>query len=224
MTFRRETFRMEKPVAANYVTPSGVMCVQVLVPDDVEHVALLQGLMAQLTNMDNWQGTEADRAQLSYLWEASYVLTDWSVCEVADYAQIDIFCINSELLSGAGTKTYNASATLPFGYSMSNTNNSGYGFEDFLYLKAGEYNYHGWASLITNGGNTVVAIVDGVSVIDTIIASVSQAGAFGTRVHHTGSFTIPADGLYRIVAANDGTGGGANRQMNWISHHIRRVP
>lgn len=140
------------------------------------------------------------------------------------YPTIDLFCINSELLSGAGTKTYNASATLPFGYSISNTNNAGYGLENFVWLPAGEYDYDGWASLITNGGNTVVAVVDGVSTIDTIIPAVSQAGAFGTRVQHTGSFTIPDSGLYRIVAANDGTGGGANRQMNWISHHLRQVP
>jgi len=143
---------------------------------------------------------------------------------VTQYPTIDIFCINSELLSGAGTLTYNASTSLPFGYAISNTNNSGYGLENFVYLPAGDYDYDGWASLITNGGNTTVAIVDGVSVIATIISAVSQAGAFGTRVHHTGSFTIPDAGLYRIVAANNGTGSGANRQMNWTSHHLRQVP
>ena len=223
MTFRRESFRMEKPVAANYVTPSGVMCIQVLVPDDVEHVALLQGLMAQLTNIENWQGTEADCAQLSYLWEASYVLTDWSVCEVADMAQIDLFTINAVPLAGAGALTYNASATLPFGYAMSNASTTLYGMEQPVWLAAGEYDYDGWSSLTTNGGNTGVTITDGASVIDTILASVNQSGTFGTRVHSTGTFTIPDDGFYKVVAANNGTGAGAGRQANWISHHIRRT-
>jgi len=91
MTFKRETFRMDKPIAANYVTPSGVMCVQVMIPDDVEHVAILQGLMAQVTNPENWQGTEADRAQLAYLWEVPYVLTDWGQCVTQLLPTINLF-------------------------------------------------------------------------------------------------------------------------------------
>lgn len=210
-----------------YPATDETQCIEVIIPAGDEFKALLAGLIASASDVRSYADPESVAADgQAAIWDTAYSLIDWVGCppEVILYPTIDLFCINSELLSGAGTLTYNASATLPFGYAISNTNNSGYGMENFVWLPAGEYDYDGWASLITNGGNTVVAVVDGASTIDTIIASVSQAGTFGTRVHHTGSFTIPDDGLYRIVAANDGTGGGGNRQMNWTSHHMRRVP
>lgn len=223
MTFRRESFRMEKPVAANYVTPSGVTCVQVKVPDDNEHVALLQGLMAQLTNPDNWQGTEAERAQLAYLWEVAYVATDWGQCVTNNLLQIVLFTINATPLAGAGSLSYNVSSDLPFGFTQFNTGGTLFGMEQPVWLPAGEFTYQGWSTRSTSGGNTDVAITDGTTVIDTIVTGVNQNGTFGTRIQSTGTFTIPTTGLLKVVAANNGTGVGAGRHMNWISHHIRQI-
>ena len=136
---------------------------------------------------------------------------------------VDLFTINATPLAGAGALTYNASATLPFGYSMSNANTTLFGMEQPVWLLAGEYDYHGWSSFTSFGGNTDVAITDGASVIDTIVSNVNQSGTFGVRIHSTGTFTIPSTGMYKIVAANNGTGAGAGRQANWISHHIRKT-
>lgn len=168
-------------------------------------------------------------ADLSYPEQSHQVV--WDLLQFIEYPidfespppmlQIDLFSANATPLAGIGTLTYNASTTLPFGYAIATQNITLYGMEQPVWLRAGEYDYIGWASLSTNGGNTGVAITDGVSVIDTIIASVSQNGAFGTRVKHTGSFTITDDGLYKVVVGDLGTAGG--HVANWTSHHIRQT-
>lgn len=134
---------------------------------------------------------------------------------------IDLFSVSATPLAGVGTLTYNASGALPFGYAISTQNTTLYGIEQPVWLPAGEFDYVGWASLSSTGGNTGVAITDGASVIDTIIASVNQSGAFGTRVKHTGSFTIPESGLYKMVVGN--VSASAGNVANWISHHIRQT-
>jgi hypothetical protein len=144
-----------------------------------------------------------------------------AIPEEADLQTINLFALNATPLNGFGTVSYNASATLPFGYSMSTQNVNLHGMELTVWLKEGEYDYIGWSSLTTNGANVSVALTDGGTVIDTIIASVSQNGAFGTRVKHTGSFTVPASGFYKLVVGDLGTAGG--HVTNWISHHIRRT-
>jgi len=81
MTFKREYLALPKPIAAQYATPSGVVCVQVVVPDGLQHLALLQGLMATLTDANAWQGDDADRAALAAIWQNAYTLTDWEGCD-----------------------------------------------------------------------------------------------------------------------------------------------
>lgn len=171
-----------------------------------------------LTGYDEETDLEAINDFLMLL---QYHLLDNPPISAVDMEHLDLFSVNAGLLSGAGSLTYNASASLPFGYSMSQQNVANYGMEHFVWLKAGEYDYIGQASLSTNGGKTDVAIVTGVALIATIIDGVSQNGAFHTRVKHTGFFEIPEDGLYRLIVADDGSQ--ANHVCNWTSHHIRRT-
>lgn len=140
---------------------------------------------------------------------------------VTTFPTIDLFALNATPLAGIGTLTYNANANLPFGYAISTQNITLYGMTMPVWFRAGDYDYIGWASLTTNGGNVSVAVTDAGGLVDTIIASVSQNGAFGTRVKHTGSFTIPEDGFYNLVVGDLGTAGG--HVVNWISHHISQV-
>lgn len=136
---------------------------------------------------------------------------------------IDLFTANGGPLAGAGSLTYTTGSSLPFGYYMLTANTTLFGMENDVWLAAGDYNYIGWASLSATGGNSEVVLTDGASVIDTIIAAVSQNGAANSRVKHTGTFTVPDDGFYKVVAANNGTGSGSNRQCNWTSHHLSQT-
>lgn len=167
-------------------------------------------------------------ADLSYPEQSHQVV--WDLLKFVEYPleiagvnmlQIDLFTVSADRLAGVGTLTYNPSASLPFGYSVSTANTTLHGMTQPVWLAAGDYAYTGWASLTTTGGNTGVAITDAGGVVATIIASVSQAGAFGTRVKHTGTFTIAASGLYNMVVGDLGTA--ANHTANWISHHIRQT-
>jgi len=204
-------------IANNYITsPAGV----VISP---ENQSLIVAALNVLNNDFVWEDYEDFQDEIEALLADTQhaVMTTEIPPPVNTMLNIDLFCVNGSPLAGAGTLTYNASATLPFGYSMSNQNITLYGIENDVWLRAGDYDYVGWASLTTSGGNVGVALTDGSSVIDTIISSISQNGAFGTRVKHTGTFTVPDDGFYKIVAADLGTAGG--HVCNWISHHIRQT-
>jgi len=80
MTFKREFFACAKPITENYVVPEGTMCVQLIIPADDEHFALLQGLMAKLTLQENWQGDEAEAYNMAASWQMAYVLNEWLNC------------------------------------------------------------------------------------------------------------------------------------------------
>jgi len=208
-----------------YPATDETQCINVIIPAGDEFKALLAGLIVEAADVNNYADPSSAAADgQAAIWDEAISQIDWTGCAVIEgMPQIDLFTINAVPLAGAGALTYNASASLPFGYSMSNASTTLFGMEQNVYLRAGEYEYDGWSSLTTNGGNTDVAITDGASVIDTIISNLAQGGAFGTRVHSTGTFTIPDDAFYKVVAANNGTGAGAGRQANWISHHIRRT-
>jgi len=208
-----------------YPATDEVQCIQVKIPAGDEFKALLAGLMVSASDVNNYADPSSAAADgLAAIWDQAYSEIDWNGCIVIDgMPQIDLWTINAIPLAGVGTLSYNTSTAIPFGYAMTNANTTLYGMEQTTWFRAGEYNYSGWSSNSPIGGNTDVVITDGASVIDTIVSNLSQLGTFGTRVNSTGTFTIPADGFYRVVVANNGTGSGSNRQCNWTSHHIRRT-
>lgn len=223
MTFKREFFALAKPLVGNYSVPSGTLCVQVLVPDSPEHLALFQGIIATLTDWQNWQGLEEDAKILAYEWLERYTLTDWEDCVIRTLVQIDQFAFNAAII-GAGSLSLSFSASLPFGYANFTPNTSGAAMKNTVWLAAGSYVYTGQSTQSTNGGNTVLLVTDqSLVTIDQIGGTIAQNGTFGTRITTTGTFDVPDDGLYEIVVANNGTGAGAGRQANWISHHIRQT-
>lgn len=188
-----------------------------------EQQSLVIQAVAIYNDNREWEDYETYGDDIDALVAASeYALQIEDTSQVS-FPAIDLFTINATPLAGAGTLTYNSNTGLPFGYTMSNASTTLFGMEQPIWLAAGDYDYHGWSTFTTNGGNTDVAITDGSSVIDTIVTGVNQSGTFGVRIHSTGSFTIPDDGFYKVVAANNGTGAGAGRQANWISHHIRQT-
>jgi len=80
MTFKREYFACAKPLTENYNVPEGTFCIQLIVPADDEHVALLQGLMAKLTIKENWQGDEIEAQNMAYSWQVAYERNEWINC------------------------------------------------------------------------------------------------------------------------------------------------
>jgi len=203
MTFRRENFRLEKPVAANYVTPSGVMCVQVMVPDDNEHVALLQGLMANLTNAENWQGTEAEKAQLSYLWEVAYVQTDWGQCvtpsEAGNQARVSLWHRWAQIAAGNALQV-NVDATVLYGhYVRQNTAASGDETYQDCWLSAGTYAYRVlYYRLTVNGQLDLLLVYQPDSSITTIVTAAEMYGTALQNQVISGTFTISNSGQYKL--------------------------
>jgi len=224
MTFKRETFRMDKPIAANYVTPSGVMCVQVMIPDDVEHVAILQGLMAQVTNPENWQGTEADRAQLAYLWEVPYVLTDWGQCVTQLLPTINLFSVNASVSGGA--LTFTQGAFMPFGYSMDTDIVANRNIRHNVWLPVGTYEciWH-YAKTVSSGNADLLLTDDSGSVYETIANNIDMYGLFNARFVNGQQFDVTAEGFYQIRVANDGTKNAASAgyRVSSTSIHIRQI-
>lgn len=225
--FRREYFSLPKPIAANYDTPSGVLCVQVSVPDDVEHLRILQGLMAMATQPDFWQGSEAEAAQRAYLWEVAYEATTWEDCQVDRLPTIDVYLCNEAVVSG-GTLTYTTRAELPFGFTMfSDTTINRYITAQSYWLKAGTYSYSGWYTKNTSSGIVSVSIGNAGGSINVGSGSVDQyAAAFGGRFQLTDSaVVIPDDDFYNFEVRNKGLKNASSTgySVNWCSHHLRQV-
>lgn len=188
-----------------------------------EEQSLVIQAVAVYNDAREWQDYETYGDDIDALVSASEYALQVEDTSQVNMLQIALFTINATPLAGAGSLSYNLSADLPFGYTQFNTGGSLFGMEQPVWLAAGNYSYAGWSTRSTSGGNTDVAITDGTGVIATIITGLNQNGTFGTRIQSTGTFTITAAGLYKVVAANNGTGSGAGRHMNWISHHIRQT-
>lgn len=77
---RREIARLDKPITAQFDSPSGLSCVTVQTPDSFSHRALLQGMLSHLCDKDFWAGELADREAMAQLWLDAYTATDWSDC------------------------------------------------------------------------------------------------------------------------------------------------
>jgi hypothetical protein len=84
----REMFELPKPIAAQFPLVDGMMCVEVLIPADLEYLYLLQGLIAKMTDYWSWVGTDEERKSRAKLCLDAYIETDWSQCmnceDVAD--------------------------------------------------------------------------------------------------------------------------------------------
>lgn len=78
--FKQQYARLPKPFASTFDSPLGLSCLTVLYPNSAMHLALLQGIIANLTNPDFWQGTDSEIDAMSDLWLTAYTETDWSTC------------------------------------------------------------------------------------------------------------------------------------------------
>jgi len=209
--FKRQYFTFEKPIAANYDTPSGVSCIQVYYPDDIEHLYVLQGLMAALTKPDFWDGTEAEIDYRAYLWEVAYETTNWSDCEVATMpglmSRVTLWHMDAEVtVNDAGNAiaiSHDAGADFAH-YAQQNPPTLNSQSSQLVRLQAGSWKmrmlYHG----LTSSGKCQLYWLK---------ADFSDSGAIGAELDmyadgfnqiHTGTFTIPDDGDYRITWSNTG--------------------
>jgi len=160
--FKRPVYRFEKPIAANYETPSGVSCVEVHLPDALDHLAILQGLMAVLAKEDFWDGTEAERAQLSYLWEVAWAANDWSNCmtpkEAGEQDNITLWHIFST--KDAGNNFISNKAVNNGGVTFQNTSADGDQWHtDRFNLRAGTWRVRMLCVKLSSGGKLYVNLV-----------------------------------------------------------------
>jgi len=80
MSSRRQIFPFEKPLASQYSVPSGAFCIEILVPDALEHLYVVQGLLAACTRPEFWDGTEEEQNALAAIWQEVYAAMDWESC------------------------------------------------------------------------------------------------------------------------------------------------
>lgn len=223
--FKRQWFAIEKPIAANYDTPSGVSCIQIYYPDDLEHLYVLQGLISKLANPAFWDGSEADRDYRAYLWEVAYEQTDWQDCIENSMIDLDVWFVNGSV--SGGVQTYSAQAAQPFGYTVfTDTTANRYITMPTYFLKAGGYTVDLWYIKNTSSGIVELIITDPSGVVDTAFSGLDQyATPLAVRFSRTGSFDIPADGLYSFVLRNVGSKNAASSgySVNGTSLHIRQL-
>jgi len=203
-----------------YPATDETQCITVYIPAGDEFKALLAGLYNIATEPQNYDDPDSAQTDgLQAVWDTAYNLIDWEGCVEVSKVQVDCFALNGA--ANTGSLTYNASASLPFGYAMSTDNASGRAILHGIWLESGTYSYSGWSSLTTNGGNTDVRIENlSQGLVTAIQTGIAQNGTFGNRINTIGGFSITTAGLYYITARNNGTGAGSGRQVNWISHHI----
>jgi len=200
---RRETFRFEKPIGANYDTPAGVSCVEIKIPDAYDHLAILQGLVASLAKPEFWDGTEAIQAQMSYLWEVAYEATDWSNCVQPETTgaqdNITLLHIFSEKTAGAA-----------FIYNKG-TNNGGVTFQNppalndafevnYIRLRVGTWQIRVFGSKNSQGGtmNLWLQPEPSGSTIPILTCNFYNATTLENQTFSNTSVTVPDDGIYSL--------------------------
>jgi len=62
----------------------GLRCITVFVPDDLEYVRILAGMVALTTQRTNWEGSPTDRTRRAEMCLNGYLATDWDGCMDCD--------------------------------------------------------------------------------------------------------------------------------------------
>jgi len=101
---KREIARLDKPIAAQFDSPTGLSCVTVQTPDSFSHRALLQGMLSHLCEPEFWSGELADREAMAQLWLDAYTATDWSECLTSQWllGNVRVYPEQAITVSGAG--------------------------------------------------------------------------------------------------------------------------
>jgi len=163
MTFKRQWLVLPKPVALDYNVPSGTLCVTVKIPDDLEHLALLQGLMARLTVPENWQGDAADTVPLAARWQQAYIDTDWSNCLNVDQTADNSLIIFGDTLVvnvGNAIQTVISAAQRHNFYVRQNPSILGGIVQAERFLTAGTWNYRLTTVKSTNSCIGIMQVID----------------------------------------------------------------
>jgi len=66
--------------AEQYPVVEGFRCVEILIPDTIENMALLAGLLKLPGRAFNWTGDDEKRYELAQIWRNAYDATDWEQC------------------------------------------------------------------------------------------------------------------------------------------------
>lgn len=207
MTFKRQWLVLPRPIALDYNVPSGTLCVQVRIPDDLEHLALLQGLMARLTVAENWQGDAADTVPLAARWQQAYIDTDWSNCLNVDQSadnSLIIFADNFAVDTGNALQITISNTQRHNFYVRQNPSILGQITEVERYLTNGTWNYRLTGVKSTNSGISIMQVVDPDSTITTVFTQdFYQAGGLANFTL-TGTFTINEPGRTKFSFGTTG--------------------
>jgi len=203
MTFKREYLALPKPIAAQYATPSGVVCVQVIVPDGLPHLALLQGLMATLTDASAWQGDDADRAALAAIWQNAYTITDWEECEegMDGYAnRVTLWHRFANVYVGSAIVQVINTGTIFNGYAHATTPANGDSSYQNCWLTPGDYTIKMLCLKTTSAGKIFAFVANETTLYqETVFNDVDlYASPAVNNQLVTGTFTItePTDRFY----------------------------
>lgn len=77
---KRQKLELDRLIAADYPLPEDMLCVEILIPNDLKYLYALQGFYAQMTNTWAWEGTAEDRQSRAMLVLLAYTATDWEQC------------------------------------------------------------------------------------------------------------------------------------------------
>jgi len=210
MTFRREFFTLPKPITSQFTVPSGAVCVQVKVPDSLAHIALLQGLLASLTEADKWQGEDTERTVQAQMWLDTYVTTDWGECEdpMPVYgSQVTLWHRFANVYIGTGIVAVINTGTIFNHYAHASTPANGDSSYQNCYLVPGDYTIKMLCLKTTSAGKIFAFVANETTLYqETVFNEVDlYASPAVNNQLVTGAFTItePVDRFYvQVISKN----------------------
>jgi len=196
-----------------YPATDETQCLQVIVPAGDEFKALLAGLVVLATDVLNYANPDTPQADgLAAIWDEAYSQIDWEGCPVVSdtgfmtklslWHRYSIVDVNDA--GNAVTVVHDTSQDFAhIAYQNPDTNNSQ--SSQFVRLKAGDWKMSCLAYKTAGSGKLQVYWVT--EDLTSYAAIGSQQDLYAATTYNyvfTGTFTIPADGNYKITWSNQG--------------------
>lgn len=209
-----------------YPATDEVQCIEVKIPAGDEFKALLAGLMVSAADVNNYADPSSAAADgLAAIWDQAYSEIDWEGCAVPTepglMSRITFWHSSAErTVNDAGNAvatTYDTSQIMAF-YARQNPPTLNSQSSQPCRLQAGS-----WAMRMLYMGNTTSGIIQ----LYWLKADFSDNGAIGASLDmyadgynqfHTGTFTIPEDGDYRITWSNIGKNASSSSYSMFITY------
>lgn len=202
------------PIQENqYPATDETQCIPVIIPAGDEFKALLAGMIVEASNPENYADPGSAQAEgLAAIWDEAYSLIDWEGCAVPTagglMSRVTFWHMDAEVtINDAGNPVaVSIDTSQQFAwYAQQNPPTLNSQSSQLVQLQAGDYSMRMLYFGNAQSGKCQLYWLDVTNyAINGTIGAELDMYADGYNQIHTGTFTIPADGTYRIVWGNTG--------------------